>query len=162
VGSHIAEIAPSCPSAPENAFVSAFIGRRYAAVIHPLHAVVLAGSVPLFLGAALSDAAYVATYQVQWSNFASWLLVGGLICSGIALLFLAIDLFRASRRAPGILAYAIVLLATWVLGFIDALVHARDAWAGMPAGLVLSVIVTLLGCAGTWFGFRGRRPGVPA
>ncbi len=142
--------------------MSAFIGRSYATVIHPLHAVFLAGSVPLFIGAAMSDAAYAATYQIQWNNFASWLLVGALLFSGLALPFLAMDLLRASRRAPGSPAYAVVLLATWIVGFVDALVHARDAWAGMPGGLVLSVVAALLACVGAWFGFHGRRPGVPA
>ena len=42
----------------------------------PLHATLLAGSVPLFLGALLSDVAYYQTYQIQWSNFASWLIAG--------------------------------------------------------------------------------------
>ena len=134
-------------------------GRRYATVIHPLHAVLLAGTVPLFLGAALSDAAYASSYEIQWTNFASWLIVGGLFFAGIALLFAIIDLFRADRRARDIFLYAAVLLATWVVGFFNALMHARDAWASMPAGLVFSVIVTLLACVATWFGFRTPRTG---
>ena len=36
----------------------------------PLHATLLAGTVPLFLGALLSDIAYTQTYQIQWANFA--------------------------------------------------------------------------------------------
>ena len=38
--------------------MAVIVERRYSTVIHPLHAVLLAGTVPLFLGAALSDAAY--------------------------------------------------------------------------------------------------------
>ncbi|OSN62478.1 hypothetical protein BV349_04778 [Pseudomonas syringae pv. actinidiae] len=34
----------------------------------PLHATLLAGTVPLFLGALLSDIAYYQTFQIQWSN----------------------------------------------------------------------------------------------
>ncbi len=142
--------------------MSALIDRRYAAVIHPLHAVLLAGTVPLYLGAALSDVAHAVTYQIQWNNFASWLLVGGLLLNGIALVFVLLDAFRARTRGRGILAYAGAMVAAWVLGFLDVLVHARDAWASMPAGLVLSILVALLACAGTWFGFRGRRLGVEA
>jgi uncharacterized membrane protein len=126
---------------------------RYSEAIHPLHAVLLAGSVPLFLGAALSDAAYASTYEIQWSNFASWLIAGGLVLAGIALLFAIVDLCRANRRARGIVVYAVVLLVTWVVGFSNALMHARDAWASMPTGLVLSVIVTVLAGVATWFGF---------
>ncbi len=33
--------------------------------IHPLHAFMLAGAVPLFLGALLSDIAYARSYQIQ-------------------------------------------------------------------------------------------------
>ena len=134
-------------------------GYRYSALIHPLHAVLLAGTVPLFLGAALSDYAYSSTYEIQWNNFASWLITGGLLFAGIALLFAVIDLCRASRRAPGIFLYAAILLATWVIGFYNALMHARDAWASMPTGLVMSVIVAVLACLATWSGFHARRIG---
>ena len=142
--------------------MSALIERRYAAVIHPLHAILLAGTVVLYLGATLSDIAYAKTYQIQWNNFASWLLAGGLVLNGIAVLFLLADLLRADRRAAGILAYALAMVASWIAGCLDALMHARDAWASMPAGLVLSIVATLLACVATWFGFRGRRLGVRA
>lgn len=129
------------------------IESRYSSAIHPLHAVLLAGTVSLFLSAALSDVAYATSYEIQWNNFASWLIVGGLICGGIALIFAIVDLARSTRRAQGVIAYAAILLTTWVVGFFDALMHARDAWASMPGGLVLSVIVTLLAGTATWFGF---------
>jgi len=133
--------------------------RRYSSVIHPIHAVLLAGTIPLFLGAALSDWAYASSYHIQWNNFASWLIVGGLFFSGIALLFAIVDLCRASRRAPGIGMYVLMLLATCVVGFFNALWHARDAWASMPTGMVLSIICALLACVATWMGFRARRIG---
>ncbi len=135
------------------------IERRYSRVIHPIHAVLLAGSIPLFLGAALSDAAYASTYEIQWNNFASWFLVGALFFSGFALIFLIVDLFRADRRARGIGIYGAVLLATWLVGFFDALMHARDAWASMPGGLIMSVIATVLACVATWMGFYHPRSG---
>ena len=84
----------------ERADMAVTIESRYSRSIHPLHAVSLAGTVPLFLGAALSDAEYASTYEIQWSNFASWLIVGGLIFGGIALLFAIIDLSRASSSRP--------------------------------------------------------------
>lgn len=139
--------------------MAVIVERRYSTVIHPLHAVLLAGTVPLFLGAALSDAAYASTYEIQWNNFASWLIVGGLAFASIALLLAIIDLCRANRRARGIVPYAAVLLATWVVGFFNALTHARDAWASMPTGLVLSAVVIVLACVATWFGFCTPRIG---
>jgi uncharacterized membrane protein len=119
----------------------------------------LAGTVPLFLGAMLSDIAYFKTYEVQWSNFAAWLIAGGLVFCGLALLFAVVNLIRARHRKGRPLAYFILLLATWLLGFINALEHAKDAWATMPLGLVLSVIVTVLACAATWIGLSNLRDG---
>ena len=121
--------------------------------LHPVHAVLLAGMIPLFLGALLSDIAYSSSYQIQWSNFASWLIVGGLVFGAVALLWAVVDLFRADRRSRDRVGYVLLLLATWALGFINALFHARDAWGIMPAALVLSVIVAVLACAATWMGF---------
>jgi uncharacterized membrane protein len=126
----------------------------WATAIHPVHAVLLAGAFPLFLGAALSDAAYGKTYEIQWSNFASWLIAGGLVFAGLALVWALVDLLRPRRRASGGAVYAAVMGAVFVLGFYNALVHARDAWAVMPAGLVLSVVVTVLAAVAIGLGFR--------
>ena len=124
--------------------------------LHPLNAVLLAGTLALFLGALLSDIAYFRSYEIQWNNFSSWLLAGGLVIGAFAFLAAVVELVRTRWRAWPVV-YALLLLATWVLGFIDALVHARDAFATMPAGLVLSVIVVVLACAGLWIAFAGMR-----
>ncbi|PKL99349.1 MAG: hypothetical protein CVV19_07840 [Gammaproteobacteria bacterium HGW-Gammaproteobacteria-9] len=126
---------------------------------NPLHGTLLAGSVPLFLGAMLSDIAYFKTYEVQWSNFAAWLIAGGLLFCGLALLFAVVNLIRAHHKKGRPLMYFLLLLATWLLGFINVLEHAKDAWATMPLGLVLSVIVTVLACAATWIGLSNLRDG---
>lgn len=122
----------------------------------PLHAIFLAGTVPLFLGALLNDLAYFYTYQIQWSNFASWLIAGGELFCGIALLFALVALLRARRKAGRPLVYFLALLATWVLGLVNAFQHAKDAWAVMPAGLVLSAIVFVLICVSAWMGLSPR------
>lgn len=121
--------------------------------IHPLHAVFLAGIVPLFLGALFSDIAYGQSYQIQWKNFASWLIAGGLVFAGFALLWTVIELLRADLRGRRPYLYFLVLLSAWILGFINALVHAKDAWASMPAGLTISVVVAALAIAATVLGF---------
>ena len=132
-------------------------GRR---VLHPLHAVLLASALPLFLGALLSDWAYSSSYQVQWTNFSSWLLVGALVLTGLALLWAGIDLLRRDvRMERRSLLFMLLLLATFVLGLINALIHARDAWAVMPAALILSFIVAVLAVAATWVGFATPRAG---
>lgn len=125
----------------------------------PLHATLLAGTVPLFLGALLSDIAYFQTYQIQWSNFAAWLIAGGLLFCGLALLFALVNLIRADHKAGRPVLYFLLLLVTWALGLINAFEHAKDAWAVMPTGLVLSVIVTALACIATWTGLTNLRSG---
>jgi len=128
--------------------------------LHPLHAILLAFPLPLFLGALLSDLAYQASFNVQWANFSSWLIAGGLFCGGFALLWALVALFvgeTARTRQP--LVYFVVLLVTWVIGFINALVHAKDAGATMPEGLYLSVITALLALIAAWIGYSGFRAG---
>lgn len=121
--------------------------------LHPVHAMLLSGTIPLFLGGLLSDLAYSSSYQIMWSLFASWLIAGGLLFGGLALLWAIINLARADRRGHYSLLYTLLLLATWVVGFFNSLEHAKDAWAAMPLGLILSVIVVLLAIASTWVGF---------
>jgi uncharacterized membrane protein len=128
--------------------------------LHPLHAALLAATVPLFLGVLLSDFAYSSSYEIQWKNFASWLLVGGLVFGGFTLLWAAIDLARAASRTTLHFIYVGLLLVLWILGFINALVHAGDAWASMPAALNLSIVVAVLTVLATGLGLFGFRRGV--
>lgn len=125
----------------------------------PLHAILLGGSVALFLGGLLSDIAYYQTFQNQWSNFASWLIAGALVFCGLALLFALINLLRAPVKAGRPLGYFLLLLAAWLLGLVNAFEHAKDAWAIMPMGLVLSVVVTVLALIAAWIGFTSLRAG---
>lgn len=127
--------------------------------IHPVHAVLLAGTFTLFLSALLNDLAYWSTYHVQWTNFASWLIAGGLVLGGIALVFALVGLRHAVRRSGPSLFYLLFLLATWIAGLFNAVVHAKDAYAAMPEGLVLSVIAAVLAGVATWLGFSSPRTG---
>lgn len=130
--------------------------------LHPLHAILLAGMLPLFLGAMLSDIAYSQSYEVQWTNFASWLIAGALVFCGFALLWALIDLLRVDRRGQRSWLYVSLLLGTFLLGFVGALIHAKDAWASMPGGLIVSVLVALLAVVAVWIGFSGTRKGAAA
>lgn len=121
-----------------------------------MHAIFALSSVPLFLGALLSDWAYFSSHEIQWVNFASWLIAGGLLISGLALLWGAVDALRSSvnRQRPGLI-YLTLLLATFVVGFINALVHGKDGWAAMPTGLILSVVVAVLVASASAIGLAG-------
>ena len=128
--------------------------------LHPLHAILLAFPFPLFLGALLSDFAYWSSFEVQWANFSSWLIAGGLLVGAFALLWALVNLFRRGTARTGRPAvYFIVLLAMWVFGFVNALVHAKDAWATMPEGLYLSAVTALLALVAAWIGYSGFRAG---
>ena len=124
--------------------------------LHPLNAILLAFPLPLFLGALLSDLAYWKSFNVQWANFSSWLIAGGLLVGGFALLWALIDLVRSgtARRSRAAI-YFVVLLAMWVLGLVNAFVHGKDAFAIMPEALYLSAIVTLLALVAAWMGYSG-------
>ena len=121
-----------------------------------MHAVFALSCVPLFLGALLSDWAYSSSHQIQWLNFAAWLIAGGLLIAGPALLWGAVDVLRSSanRRRQGLI-YLTLLLSTFVVGVINALVHAKDGWAAMPTGLILSAVVVVLAATASAVGLAG-------
>jgi uncharacterized membrane protein len=48
-----------------------------------------------------------------------------------------------------------LLLATFVVGFINALVHGKDGWAAMPSGLILSAVVVVLVAMASAIGLAG-------
>ena len=133
---------------------------RTGRIIHPVHAVLLASSLPLFLGAFLSDWAYYSTFETQWINFAAWLNAGALVLLGATLLWAAIDFLRrdvARDRTSAL--YLMAVIVTFTLGFIAALVHSKDAGATMPAGLILSLVVLVLAIISVWIGFSTLRTG---
>ncbi|GEN29182.1 membrane protein [Halovibrio variabilis] len=117
------------------------------------HAVMLAGTTPLFLGAMLCDYAYSMNYHTQWATFASWLNLGGLIFAGLALLCAIVGFVRSQDHRLAFLMYPALLLLTWIIGLVNAFAHARDTWAMMPAGFTLSIVVVLLAGMATWVGF---------
>lgn len=130
--------------------------------LHPLRALLLAGSVPLLLGVLLNDIAYASSDQVQWKNFASWLNAGALVLSGLALLWSVIALVTADVRTRHSALSCALLLTAWVVGFINSLVHGKDAGATLPEGLVLSVLALALIAAASWLELDAKRGEVQA
>lgn len=117
-----------------------------------LHLMVLNGALTLFLSALLADIAYFNSFQIQWANFASWLIFGGMVVCGLALVFALFDLIRRGRKNKRIVWYFLLLICTWVVGLVNALEHAKDAWAVVPSGVIFSTATTLLICVSTWLG----------
>lgn len=132
------------------------VDRTHRRFLHPVHALLLAFPTTLFVGALLSDLAYAASYQIQWTNFASWLIAGGLLVGALALLWAVVDWFRGGHPRGGRLTwYVLLLLAAWVAGFFNALVHAKDAWGAMPEGLILSAVSAVLVLAAALVAYSG-------
>ena len=129
--------------------------------LHPLHSVFLAGALTLFVGALLGDIAYGRSYDTQWKNFASWLVVGGLTLHAVAAVWALVDFVRL-RHDRGVRrgVYLGLMIAIALLAFGNALVHAGDGWQSMPTGLILSGLIALLAMAATWLGFAAYRVGV--
>lgn len=125
-----------------------------AAHLNPLHAVLLGALFPLTLGAMLSDWAYSSTYQIQWLYFADWLIAGSLVAAIPALLWALLGLLFGTGHNR---LFVVLLAAAVVVNFINALTHAKDAYATMPAGLILSVIGTVMAFIASWVGFSGSR-----
>lgn len=135
--------------------MATFVDRARPGFIPLFHAAVLAAALSNFLGALLADYAYWVSYQIDWSNFASWLLIGAMVLLSFALLCELVAPVSGRRRG----GYLLILVATWVVGFFDALHHGRDAFAIMPTALVLSAVASILALLATWIGFSGLRAG---
>jgi uncharacterized membrane protein len=133
------------------------IGRRAA---HPLHALLFAFPVALFSSALLSDITYLKSAEIQWSNFASWMITGGLIFGAPVMLWAALSLLRRRRdgsRTRAMIYFALVLIM-WIAGLINAFKHSQDAWSSVgTAGLLLSIVSTVAALAAGWLLYSGER-----
>lgn len=126
---------------------------------HPLYAALLPIPIICFTGALLTDLAYLASADMMWLDFSSWLLLAGLVAGGFAGLLLIIELFRAGRARSGALStHFVLLLSAWIVEVFNSFFHARDGWTAVaPTGLILSVIATVLALVAGWFWQSARR-----
>jgi uncharacterized membrane protein len=124
-----------------------------------LHLFLLGAATSFLVTGLLSDWAYFSSYEIQWKNSASWLIIGGLVFGGFALLWALIDLIPADQGRGRRIIYSLLLLTTWTLGFIDELIHAKDAWGSMPDAIIVSGIVAALAIAAAGLGFSTIRAG---
>lgn len=135
----------------------------------PIHSMLVHFPIVCFVGALLCDIAYIQSGgQVQWANFAQWLLAFGVGIGAIAAVFGLIDLFRTPASARPRTAYwhlgAAVI--TVVLALFNNFIHARDGWTGVaPTGITLSVLTVIalivtghLGGLLAYVHQRGERP----
>lgn len=119
------------------------------AVLHPLEGILLAFPVALFPGALAADVTYLNSSEMQWSNFAAWLIAGALLFTGLSLAWAL-----ARTRHAGWRWLAGVLGVLFVIGLINAFQHSHDGWSSVgTSGLVLSLISTILALAAGWIGY---------
>ena len=128
--------------------VAARPARLIAIARHPLYAMLLPIPVVSFIGALLTDLAYLNSGgNLLWLNFSSWLLAAGLLIGAIAGIVLLIDVVRGIR---GWLPF-LLLLAAWIVELINSFVHARDGWTAVAGtGLILSIIGAVLVLLAGW------------
>lgn len=122
-------------------------------VLYPLHAILLAFPIVLFVSAVVFDIAYLNTAEIQWSNFSAWMIAGAQFFGALVLVWAAVSAVLARRRGGLVraLIYLAVLAMMWILGLINAFHHARDAWSSVGAtGLTLSILCALLALIAGW------------
>ncbi|UYY58164.1 DUF2231 domain-containing protein [Sphingomonas sp. S2-65] len=118
---------------------------------HPLYPALFPIPIICFFGALITDLAYIASAEMMWLDFSSWLLLAGLIGGGVAGALLVVELIRAHDRRA-LLPHFLFLLAAWVIEVFNSFIHARDGWtAVVPTGLSLSIVAAVLGLLAGWF-----------
>lgn len=108
----------------------------------------LLNPVPLgfFVAAWIFDILYMKSYQIMWTEAASWLIAIGLVIAIIPRLINLVQVWFTQRR----FATSAVKLSFWlwllavIVAIANAFVHSRDAYAVVPLGVILSTIVVVL------------------
>jgi len=120
---------------------------------HPIYSILLPVPVLCFVGALLTDLAYLNSGgNLIWLAFSSWLLFMGLAFGAIAAIVLLIDFIRrrASRAGTGWL-HLLLFYAALLVELISIFVHERDGWTAVAGlGLILSIIGALLILIAGW------------
>lgn len=128
--------------------------------LFPVFRMVFGFAAACFIGALMTDIAYVETLDMQWSNFSMWLITAGLVVAAVAAVVGIIELlvtrprrwFRAGWTLP------IGAAAASIVSVFNAFVHSRDAYQSVvPTGLTLSVVAVVILCLIPVFG-RGSQP----
>lgn len=125
-----------------------FATRRHSALAVALYE--LLNPVPLgfFAAAWIFDIIYLNSYNSMWTKSASWLIAFGLIIAIIPRLINLVQVWVGAswaQTSPVKIHFWANLVAI-VLAIFNAFVHSRDAYAVVPAGVILSTLVVALLC----------------
>lgn len=123
----------------------------------PLHAILLAFPVALYPSALLCDITYLRSAEMQWSNFAAWLIAGADVFAGL-LIIVALVRFVRGGRAGRDLLYLLAIAAMFVAGVVNAFKHSQDGWSSVGTlGLFLSLCCALLALFAAFLAFSEFR-----
>lgn len=113
-----------------------------------------------FTAAWIFDILYLKSFQIMWTDAASWLIAIGLVLAIVPRLINLVQVWLTQRP----LATAAVKIHFWlwlvaiVLAIFNAFVHSRDAYAVVPLGVILSTaVVALLLIANVQLALRTRK-----
>jgi len=115
--------------------------RRSPLLLHPPF---VSAAAALLIAAFVTDVFYYETSIMQWANFSTWLITGGLVVALVAAIVLLIDfLLGHTGRIHRIEFSGLVIVAA--LSVINAFIHSRDAWTSVvPQGITISAICAIL------------------
>jgi uncharacterized membrane protein len=135
--------------------------RPISIVRRPIYSMLLPVPIVCFIGALITDFAYLKSNgNLIWLAFSSWLLLAGLVFGVLAALVLLIDFIRspAMRDRTGWL-HLLLFYAALIVALFSIFIHERDGWTAVAGlGLTLSIITVVLILVVGWL----HRPAVEA
>lgn len=122
----------------------------------PAYAALVQFPAVCFIGALITDLAYLDSAMFIWETFSIWLLTAGCIMAGFTGVAALITWLsqRHVRALPYAGLHVVTLIVVLILSIINAFVHSRDGYtAVVPTGLTLSAVVVVLMLIATWLGW---------
>lgn len=120
--------------------------------VHPVHCLLLAFPIALFPSGLVSDITYLNTTEMQWSNFAAWLIAAGTMFAGLIVVWILLASLRNWDQQRVRLILAVLM---FFAGLVNSFQHSRDGWSSVgPFGLALSILSALLALILGWITYR--------
>lgn len=125
-----------------------------AIVHHPIHPMLIAFPVTTLIGAAVTDAVFLATGGLFWSTASWWLLLAGIVSGAAAAVPGAIDYFAIPqvRSLPSAKVHGLGNVLAIVLAIVNLVIRDRDASSISSTEFILSLIVVGILGVTAWLG----------